>query len=244
MPGSRDYWRTVARFPRCSAQACAWVGWWHRQTCWARPPCAKFGDAHTSAQATAAQYLKDGRMPATMARVRSVYRATRIHGRGPAPGIGRRHRICTTLAACLSGRALPAPVARDGAALAQRAIEKVAFCAGCAVLCPADRITTTPELCHRRSAKRSPEGVAWIGRCNCCLRTAHFQWRPNSSSPSGPETLASACRPCRSVWLARRQQPGAAGIHGVLGNAFGDAFFHQFKTFVELPAGHLVHAPD
>ena len=37
--------------------------------------CKQFSDAHTStfAQATAAQYLKAGRMPATLARVRTVY---------------------------------------------------------------------------------------------------------------------------------------------------------------------------
>ncbi|QHI97019.1 aminotransferase class I/II-fold pyridoxal phosphate-dependent enzyme [Xylophilus rhododendri] len=37
--------------------------------------CKQFSDAHTStfAQATAAQYLKSGRMPATLARVRQVY---------------------------------------------------------------------------------------------------------------------------------------------------------------------------
>jgi 2-aminoadipate transaminase len=37
--------------------------------------CKQFSDAHTStfAQATAAQYLKSGRMPATLARVRAVY---------------------------------------------------------------------------------------------------------------------------------------------------------------------------
>jgi DNA-binding transcriptional MocR family regulator len=37
--------------------------------------CKQFSDAHTStfAQATAAQYLKSGRMPATLAHVRQVY---------------------------------------------------------------------------------------------------------------------------------------------------------------------------
>ena len=37
--------------------------------------CNQFSDAHTStfAQATAAQYLKAGRMPATLAKVRAVY---------------------------------------------------------------------------------------------------------------------------------------------------------------------------
>src|SRR5690606_21160988 len=37
--------------------------------------CKQFSDAHTStfAQATAAQYLKAGRMPATLSRVRQIY---------------------------------------------------------------------------------------------------------------------------------------------------------------------------
>jgi DNA-binding transcriptional MocR family regulator len=47
--------------------------------------CKQFSDAHTStfAQATAAQYLKSGRMPATLARVRSVY-AERAKAMGDA----------------------------------------------------------------------------------------------------------------------------------------------------------------
>lgn len=47
--------------------------------------CKQFSDAHTStfAQATAAQYLKSGRMPATLARVRQVY-AERAHAMGDA----------------------------------------------------------------------------------------------------------------------------------------------------------------
>jgi DNA-binding transcriptional MocR family regulator len=45
--------------------------------------CKQFSDAHTStfAQATAAQYLKAGRMPATLDRVRAVY-AERAHTMG------------------------------------------------------------------------------------------------------------------------------------------------------------------
>ena len=49
--------------------------------------CKQFSDAHTStfAQATAAQYLKSGRMPATLAHVREVYARTRAgDGRGAA----------------------------------------------------------------------------------------------------------------------------------------------------------------
>jgi DNA-binding transcriptional MocR family regulator len=47
--------------------------------------CKQFSDAHTStfAQATAAQYLKSGRMPGTLARVRSVY-AERAKAMGDA----------------------------------------------------------------------------------------------------------------------------------------------------------------
>ena len=47
--------------------------------------CKQFSDAHTStfAQATAAQYLKAGRMPATLAKVRSVY-AERAEAMGKA----------------------------------------------------------------------------------------------------------------------------------------------------------------
>jgi DNA-binding transcriptional MocR family regulator len=47
--------------------------------------CKQFSDAHTStfAQATAAQYLKAGRMPATLARVREVY-AQRAKAMGEA----------------------------------------------------------------------------------------------------------------------------------------------------------------
>jgi 2-aminoadipate transaminase len=47
--------------------------------------CKQFSDAHTStfAQATAAQYLKAGRMPATLARVRTIY-AKRAQAMGDA----------------------------------------------------------------------------------------------------------------------------------------------------------------
>ncbi|MBG9386641.1 PLP-dependent aminotransferase family protein [Caenimonas aquaedulcis] len=47
--------------------------------------CKQFSDAHTStfAQATAAQYLKSGRMPATLAKVRKVY-AERAQAMGAA----------------------------------------------------------------------------------------------------------------------------------------------------------------
>ena len=58
--------------------------------------CKQFSDAHTStfAQATAAQYLKAGRMPATLRNVRKTY-AERAQGDGrePEARTGRRHRV-------------------------------------------------------------------------------------------------------------------------------------------------------
>ena len=52
--------------------------------CWRKATmCKQFSDAHTStfAQATAAQYLKSGRMPDTLAHVRKVY-GERAHAMG------------------------------------------------------------------------------------------------------------------------------------------------------------------
>ena len=53
--------------------------------------CKQFSDAHTStfAQATAAQYLRAGRMPATLAKVRSVYaERARVRGERLAAELG------------------------------------------------------------------------------------------------------------------------------------------------------------
>jgi DNA-binding transcriptional MocR family regulator len=98
--------------------------------------CKQFSDAHTStfAQATAAQYLKAGRMPATLAHVRRVYGE-------------RAHAMCNALRKEL-GNAIEfvqpqgglfvwarltgaGGKVKDGAELAKRAIEKgVAFVPG------------------------------------------------------------------------------------------------------------------
>jgi 2-aminoadipate transaminase len=70
--------------------------------------CKQFSDAHTStfAQATAAQYLKAGRMPATLANVRKVY-AERARAMGDAlrRELGDAMSLCSPRAACLCGRA-------------------------------------------------------------------------------------------------------------------------------------------
>jgi 2-aminoadipate transaminase len=98
--------------------------------------CKQFSDAHTStfAQATAAQYLRAGRMPATLARVRAVYAE-----RAAAMGQALRRELGDAIAfvqpqgglfvwARLTGAG--GQVA-DGGELAKRAIEKgVAFVPG------------------------------------------------------------------------------------------------------------------
>lgn len=98
--------------------------------------CKQFSDAHTStfAQATAAQYLAAGRLPATLARVRAVYaqRAAamvealrtqlgeRIDFVPPKGGLFVWARLTGAGGACA-----------DGAQLAQRAIERgIAFVPG------------------------------------------------------------------------------------------------------------------
>jgi DNA-binding transcriptional MocR family regulator len=98
--------------------------------------CKQFSDAHTStfAQATAAQYLKAGRMPETLNTVRRVY-AERAHAMGEAltKELGDALRFSQPQGGLffwanltgLNGRE------KDGSALAKRAIEKgVAFVPG------------------------------------------------------------------------------------------------------------------
>ncbi len=98
--------------------------------------CKQFSDAHTStfAQATAAHYLKAGRMPATLANVRRVYAE-----RALAMGHALKKELGDALAfsqpqgglffwAQLTGAG---GRSKDGSALAKRAIEKgVAFVPG------------------------------------------------------------------------------------------------------------------
>lgn len=86
VPGSRDWLVHCGSLSKVLAPGLR-VGWL------IAPPellahaimCKQFSDAHTStfAQATAAQYLKAGRMPATLARVREVY-ARRAQAMGDA----------------------------------------------------------------------------------------------------------------------------------------------------------------
>jgi len=98
--------------------------------------CKQFSDAHTStfAQATAAQYLKAGRMPDTLAKVRAVY-AERAAAMGDAlkRELGDAIEFVPPQGGLFVWARLTGAggTVADGAALARRAIEKgVAFVPG------------------------------------------------------------------------------------------------------------------
>ncbi len=132
--------------------------------------CKQFSDAHTStlAQATAAQYLLAGRMPATLAKVRQVYA-----GRAKAMGAALERELGAAISftqpqgglffwARLSGAG---GSVQDGAVLAQRAIAQgVAFVPGAPFYANAPDHATlrlsfaTADLAH------IDEGMARLGR--------------------------------------------------------------------------------
>eukprot|EP01041_Mallomonas_annulata_P015146 gene15147-32125_t len=98
--------------------------------------CKQFSDAHTStfAQATAAQYLKAGRMPATLAKVRQVYaeRATTM-GNALRRELGDAIEFVQPQGGLFIWARLTGAGGKvaDGAELARRAIDKgVAFVPG------------------------------------------------------------------------------------------------------------------
>ena len=98
--------------------------------------CKQFSDAHTSTftQATAAQYLKAGRMPATLARVRSTYAArSQAMGNALRSQLGDAVRFVQPQGGMFIWVTLTGANGKekDGNALAKRAIEQgVAFVPG------------------------------------------------------------------------------------------------------------------
>ncbi len=132
--------------------------------------CKQFSDAHTStfAQATAAQYLKAGRMPATLAHVRKVYA-----GRAQAMGDALRKELGDAIAfvqpqgglfvwARLTGAG--GKVA-DGNAFAKRAIEQgVAFVPGMPFFCANPDPATLRLSFATADVDKIREGVARLAR--------------------------------------------------------------------------------
>ena len=132
--------------------------------------CKQFSDAHTStfAQATAAQYLKAGRMPATLARVREVYA-----GRARTMGECLKKELGDAIEFTQPGGGLffwarltgAGGKIKDGNELAKRAIEQgVAFVPG------APFFATNPDVSSLRLSfatvgeDKIREGVERLGK--------------------------------------------------------------------------------
>ena len=132
--------------------------------------CKQFSDAHTStfAQATAAQYLKAGRMPATLAKVRAVYAE-----RAQAMGDALRKDLGDAIAfvqpqgglfvwARLTGAG---GKVNDGNVLAKRAIEKgVAFVPGTPFFCAHPDHATLRLSFATADVDKIREGVARLAQ--------------------------------------------------------------------------------
>ena len=131
--------------------------------------CKQFSDAHTStfAQATAAQYLKAGRMPATLANVRKVYAE-----RASTMGNALRKELGDAIAfvqpqgglfvwARLTGAN---GALQDGAAFAKRAIDKgVAFVPGAPFFASNPDLATLRLSFATADVAKIEEGVGRLG---------------------------------------------------------------------------------
>ena len=140
--------------------------------------CKQFSDAHTStfAQATAAQYLKAGRMPATLARVRKVYaeRASTMcaalkRGLGDAIEFVQPQGGLFVWAR-LTGKGRDASIAggqsvNDGNEFAKRAIEQgVAFVPGAPFYCANPDHATLRLSFATADVAKIEEGVKRLGQ--------------------------------------------------------------------------------
>lgn len=132
--------------------------------------CKQFSDAHTStfAQATAAQYLKAGRMPATLANVRKVY-AERAQAMGDAlrKELGDAIEFVQPQGGLFVWARLTGAGGKvaDGNVLAKRAIEKgVAFVPGTPFFCANPDHATFRLSFATADVDKIREGVARLGQ--------------------------------------------------------------------------------
>ena len=132
--------------------------------------CKQFSDAHTStfAQATAAQYLKAGRMPATLANVRKVY-AERAQAMGDAlrKELGDAIEFVQPQGGLFVWARLTGAGGKvaDGNVLAKRAIEKgVAFVPGTPFYCANPDNATLRLSFATADVDKIREGVARLGQ--------------------------------------------------------------------------------
>ena len=132
--------------------------------------CKQFSDAHTStfAQATAAQYLKAGRMPATLAKVRKVY-AERAQAMGDAlrKELGEAIDFVQPQGGLFVWARLTGTGGKvaDGNVLAKRAIDKgVAFVPGTPFYCAHPDHATFRLSFATADVDKIREGVARLGQ--------------------------------------------------------------------------------
>ncbi|WP_026435655.1 PLP-dependent aminotransferase family protein [Acidovorax sp. JHL-9] len=132
--------------------------------------CKQFSDAHTStfAQATAAQYLKAGRMPATLAHVRKVY-AERAQAMGDAlrSDLGDAIEFVQPQGGLFVWARLTGAGGKvaDGNVLAKRAIDKgVAFVPGTPFFCANPDHATFRLSFATADADKIREGVARLAQ--------------------------------------------------------------------------------
>ena len=132
--------------------------------------CKQFSDAHTStfAQATAAQYLKAGRMPATLANVRKVYgERARVMGDALRRELGDAIEFVQPQGGLFVWARLTGAGGKvaDGNVLAKRAIEKgVAFVPGTPFFCANPDHATFRLSFATADVDKIREGVARLGQ--------------------------------------------------------------------------------
>ena len=132
--------------------------------------CKQFSDAHTStfAQATAAQYLKAGRMPDTLNTVRRVYaERARTMGEALTKELGSALRFTQPLGGLFFWANLTGANGQetDGSALAKRAIEKgVAFVPGAPFYANNPDITAIRLSFATADVDKIKEGISRLGQ--------------------------------------------------------------------------------
>jgi DNA-binding transcriptional MocR family regulator len=171
VPGSRDWLAHCGSLSKVLSPGLR-VGWLMA------PPellakatmCKQFSDAHTStfAQATAAQYLKAGRMPATLAHVRAVY-AERAQAMSDAlrAELGAAVDFVQPQGGLFVWARLTGAggAVQDGNLLAQRAIAKgVAFVPGAPFFCANPDPATLRLSFATADVAKIREGVARLGQ--------------------------------------------------------------------------------
>jgi 2-aminoadipate transaminase len=171
LPGSRDYVAHCGSLSKVLSPGLR-IGWM------IAPPellakatmCKQFSDAHTStfAQATAAQYLKAGRMPATLANVRKVYAQ-----RAQAMGDALRRELGDAIAFEQPGGGLffwarltgAHGKTRDANEFAKRAIEQlVAFVPGAPFFANQPDVSTLRLSFATADVAKIEEGVARLAK--------------------------------------------------------------------------------